>query len=67
MLVAAAVERVSMGAARPLTTADLGAALHEVRPSTGPWLDVARNVAQYANDGGVFDDLAAFLRTRGRR
>ena len=71
-LVATAAERALLdsartGAMRPIGMADLGAALHEVRPSIGPWLDVARNVAQFSNDGGAYDDLAAYLRSRGRR
>jgi SpoVK/Ycf46/Vps4 family AAA+-type ATPase len=71
-LVATATERVLLdsarsGAVRPIGMPDLGVALHEVRPSTGPWLDVARNVAQFSNDGGIYDDLAAYLRARGRR
>jgi SpoVK/Ycf46/Vps4 family AAA+-type ATPase len=71
-LVATAAERALLdsartGALRPIEMADLGAALHEARPSIGPWLDVARNVAQFSNDGGVYDDLAAYLRSRGRR
>jgi AAA+ superfamily predicted ATPase len=71
-LVATATERALLDSARsptvrPIGMPDLGAALHEVRPSTGPWLDVARNVAQFSNDGGIYDDLAAYLRARGRR
>jgi AAA+ superfamily predicted ATPase len=71
-LVATATERALLdsarsGAVRPIGMPDLGAALHDVRPSTGPWLDVARNVAQFSNDGGIYDDLAAYLRARGRR
>jgi SpoVK/Ycf46/Vps4 family AAA+-type ATPase len=71
-LVATASERALLdsaraGVVRPIGMADLGAALHEVRPSIGPWVAVARNVAQFSNDGGIYDELAAYLRTRGRR
>jgi AAA+ superfamily predicted ATPase len=71
-LVATATERALLdsarsGVVRPIGMADLGAALHEVRPSIGPWLDVARNVAQFSNDSGVYDELADYLRSRGRR
>ncbi|QYN35965.1 AAA family ATPase [Pseudonocardia sp. DSM 110487] len=47
---------------QPLTTADLVAALGEVRPSTGPWFATARNVVMFANTDGGYDDLAAYLR-----
>ena len=50
------------GQLRPLTTADLIAALGEVRPSTGPWFATARNVVTFANSDGSYDDLAAYLR-----
>ena len=50
-----------------ITMADFDTALREVRPSIGPWLETARNVAVYGNATGEYDELAAFLRTRGRR
>ena len=37
-------------------------ALKDVRPSTRPWFEVARNHAMFANEGGVYDDLMAYLR-----
>jgi len=46
---------------------DLDAALREVRPSTGGWFATARNVALFANEDGVYDDLAAYLKKRKRR
>jgi hypothetical protein len=33
----------------------------------GPWLETARNVALFANTDGEYDELAAYLRKRGRR
>jgi hypothetical protein len=39
----------------------------EVRPSTGGWFATARNVALFANEDGVYDDLAAYLKKRKRR
>ena len=33
-------------------------------PSLGPWFDSARNVALFANEGGSYDDLAAYLKKR---
>jgi hypothetical protein len=43
---------------------DLEASVAEVRPSLGPWFETARNVALFANEGGAYDDLAAYLRKR---
>jgi hypothetical protein len=45
-------------------TPDLEAAIAEVKPSLGAWFDTARNVALFANEGGTYDDLAAYLRKR---
>lgn len=50
------------GQLRPLTTADLEAAVREIRPSTGPWFSTARNVTAFGNADGSYDDLAAYLR-----
>jgi hypothetical protein len=41
---------------------DLLSALRDLRPSTGPWFEVARNVALFANEGGQYDALLAYLR-----
>ena len=49
---------------RMIGTSDLEAAIAEVKPSLGAWFDVARNVALFANEGGTYDDLAAYLRKR---
>ena len=54
------------GAVRPITTDDFKRALKEVRPGTRPWFEVARNVAMFANEGGTYDDLAAYLRAHRR-
>ena len=43
---------------------DLEAALREVRPSTGPWLEAARNVVLFANSDGSYDDLRDYLKQR---
>jgi hypothetical protein len=44
---------------------DLEAALSEVRPSSGPWFQTARNVALFANQDGSYDELASYLKSRG--
>jgi SpoVK/Ycf46/Vps4 family AAA+-type ATPase len=60
----AMADSVRTGAVRGIRQADLQAAIGEIRPSTGPWLEVARNVAQFANDSGTYDDLLAYLKKR---
>jgi AAA+ superfamily predicted ATPase len=52
------------GQVRRIGKADFRDALREVRPSTGPWFESARNVALFANEGGQYDDLLAYLRKR---
>ncbi|MGH2718015.1 MAG: AAA family ATPase [Actinomycetota bacterium] len=51
------------GAARAIEMKDFDKALREIAPSTRPWFEVARNYAQFANEGGVYDDLLAYMRT----
>ena len=64
-----AAERALMDSARTgeirfIEMADMLAALGEVRPSIGAWLDTARNVALFANEGGQYDELLRYLRGR---
>jgi len=60
----ALLDSVRHGEPRLIGQADLEAAAEEVRPSLGTWFDTARNVALFANEGGAYDDLAAYLRKR---
>ena len=60
----ALMDSVRRGEPRMIGTPDLEAAVAEVKPSLGAWFDVARNVALFANEGGTYDDLAAYLRKR---
>ncbi len=53
------------GEPRCITMADLRAALAALSSSTGPWFTMARNVVEFANPDGAFDELADYLR-RGR-
>ncbi len=57
-------EALAGGAIRPVRMGDFARALAEVRSSIGPWVDIARNYAIYANEGGAYDDLAAWLKSR---
>jgi AAA+ superfamily predicted ATPase len=60
----ALMDSVRRGEPRMIGTPDLEAAISEVKPSLGSWFDTARNVALFANEGGTYDDLAAYLRKR---
>ncbi|MFC7361580.1 AAA family ATPase [Nocardioides astragali] len=58
----ALMESVGSGKVRMIGMADFDQALSEIRPSIGPWMETARNVALYANASGEYDDLAKWLR-----
>jgi SpoVK/Ycf46/Vps4 family AAA+-type ATPase len=60
----ALLDSVRLGSPRMIGQPDLEASVAEVRPSLGPWFETARNVALFANEGGAYDDLAAYLRKR---
>jgi SpoVK/Ycf46/Vps4 family AAA+-type ATPase len=60
----AMAESMRSGQVRPVTMADIDEAAAQIRPSTGPWLEVARNIVEFANNDGTYDDLAKYLRRR---
>ena len=60
----ALLDSIHRGEARMIGQPDLEAAITEVKPSLGAWFDTARNVALFANEGGAYDDLAAYLKKR---
>lgn len=60
----AMLDSVRSGKARMIEMRDFDAAGQEVRPSIRPWLDVAKNVALFANEGGSYDELLAYLKKR---
>lgn len=62
----ALLDSAHTGNVRLIGMADLEAAAHDVRPSIGPWLDTARNVAEFGNENGVYDDLLLYLRRQRR-
>jgi AAA+ superfamily predicted ATPase len=55
-------EAIAAGRPRPLTTNDFKRVLKEVRPSTRPWFEIARNFAMFANEGGMYDELLAYIK-----
>ncbi len=57
-------EAMRSGKPVPLTTQDLLSTIKETRPTTREWFDSARNYAVYANEGGLYDDILAYLKIR---
>lgn len=53
---------LASGDARPIENADLQQALADVKPSTRPWFESARNYAMFANEGGTYDDLLTYIK-----
>jgi SpoVK/Ycf46/Vps4 family AAA+-type ATPase len=64
---AAAALEASMvsNSSRPIALADFTRGLHEIRPSTPPWFDLARDYARFAAEPGSYDDLVTYLRAHG--
>ncbi|MFI2437254.1 ATP-binding protein [Streptomyces sp. NPDC018693] len=60
----ALLDSARTGAVRMIGMKDLLSAAKDVVPSTEPWFASARNVAMYANEGGMYDDLVAYLKKR---
>lgn len=56
-------DSIATGHLRPIGMGDLRAGLAEIKPSTGPWLQAARNVVDFANADGRYDDLKLYLET----
>ncbi|MFE2596556.1 ATP-binding protein [Streptomyces sp. NPDC059396] len=60
----ALLDSARTGTVRMINMTDLLTAAKEIRPSTEPWFAAARNVAMFANDGGMYDDLLAYLKKK---
>ncbi|MFK0258219.1 ATP-binding protein [Streptomyces sp. NPDC090445] len=59
---AALLDSARTGTVRLINTKDLLGAAKAIRPSTEPWFAAARNVAMFANEGGTYDELLAYLK-----
>lgn len=53
---------VASGEVKPISNRDLEAALEQIEPSTRAWFEVAYNYALFANEGGLYDELLAYIR-----
>ncbi|MGW0879690.1 ATP-binding protein [Streptomyces sp. NPDC002671] len=60
----ALLDSARTGTVRMIGMKDLLAAAKEVPPSSEPWFAAARNVAMFANEGGMYDDLITYLKKR---
>ncbi|MEU6483917.1 ATP-binding protein [Streptomyces sp. NPDC046887] len=60
----ALLDSARLGTVRMIGMKDLLAAAKEVAPSAEPWFASARNVAMFANEGGMYDDLVTYLKKR---
>jgi len=60
-------EALDAGEARPLRSTHFDRALADMRPSTLEWLANARNHVEFANEGGRWDEVRAFLVSREAR
>ncbi|MER5888927.1 AAA family ATPase [Streptomyces sp. NPDC001941] len=61
---AALLDSARSGTVRMINGKDLLVAARQLRPSTDAWFAAARNVAMFANDGGMYDDLVAYLKKK---
>jgi len=50
------------GRIEPLTTKELQTACKQAKPTTTEWFSTAKNYAMYANQGGQYDDVLAYLK-----
>ncbi len=60
----ALADSLQTGLVRPVGMSDLESALAQIKPSTGPWFDVARNIVEFGNNDGTYDELAKYMRRR---
>ncbi len=54
---------LTSGRVEAIDTTGVHRALGTVKPSIGPWLEVARNHVLYSNRSGDYDELEAYLRS----
>ena len=63
----ALVDAVRSGSTRLIEMRDLECALAEAKPSTRAWFDAARNVVDFANTDGMYDELREYMKKRRLR
>ncbi|MEV4948566.1 ATP-binding protein [Streptomyces sp. NPDC053755] len=60
----ALLDSARTGTVRMIGMKDLLGAARQIKPSSESWFAAARNVAMFANDGGMYDDLVAYLKKK---
>ena len=60
----AMADSVRSGQVRPIAMADINTAMAQIQPSAGQWFDVARNVVEFGNRDGTYDELAKYMRRK---
>ncbi|WP_430916096.1 AAA family ATPase [Mycobacterium colombiense] len=60
----AMADSMRSGQVRPVTMSDVDTTIAQIRPSTGPWFETARNVVEFANGDGTYDELAKYMRRK---
>ncbi|MFI1914635.1 AAA family ATPase [Nocardia sp. NPDC020380] len=60
----AMADSIRSGIVRPVGMPDIDHALAEIRPSTKAWFESARNVIEFANNDGTYDELATYMRAK---
>jgi SpoVK/Ycf46/Vps4 family AAA+-type ATPase len=60
----AMADSMRSGQVRPVTMSDVDGAIAQIKPSTGPWFETARNVVEFANNDGTYDELAKYMRRK---
>ncbi|WP_225730833.1 MULTISPECIES: 26S protease regulatory subunit [unclassified Nocardia] len=60
----AMAESIRTGSVRPISMRDIEAAMAEIKPSAGAWFESARNVVEFANNDGSYDELAKYMRAK---
>ena len=58
----AMMDSLRTGTVRMMTMHDFANAFKQVRPSAGTWFSSARNIVEYGNRDGQYDDLAAYMK-----
>ncbi|WP_306333675.1 tetratricopeptide repeat protein [Streptomyces sp. KL118A] len=60
----ALLDSARTGTVRMIGMKDLMDAAATISPSSDPWFASARNVAMFANEGGMYDDLVTYLKKK---
>ncbi|MGJ3192250.1 AAA family ATPase [Paenarthrobacter sp. FR1] len=60
----AMMESLRKGSVQPISMSHVNEALKEIQPSTRTWLQTAKNVVEFGNANGSYDELGQYLRAR---